>query len=233
MSPSPRPTDAGIASPSEDGTTRYGQERRFRTAAAAGLVSCLQCSTLWRGAADGERCRRCGASLHSRRPHSLERTWALLIAAAILYVPANLLPVMSTRTLFGTQEDTILSGVIYFWITGDWPIAAIIFIASFLVPLFKLCALLLMAVTAQLRSDWARVERTRLYRIVELIGRWSMLDVFVVAVLAGLVRVQGFAEIVPGFGIAAFGAVVVLTMLASLNFDPRLAWDDAGIEGRS
>lgn len=202
------------------------------TAAQLGLLSCHHCGTVWQGAHDGEACARCASRLHRRKTASLQRTWALLIAACIMYVPANLLPVMITRSLLGTQNDTILSGVIYFWVSGAYGLAAIIFVASFLVPLFKLTALMLLAWTAQRHSDWRQLERARLYRIIEVIGRWSMLDVFVVSLLAGLVRIQGFAEVTAGVGIAAFGAVVVLTMLASLSFDPRLTWDagEAAVE---
>jgi len=195
--------------------------------AARRLMGCHHCGTTWQGAIDGEACGRCGTRLHARKPDSINRTWAYLVAAAILYLPANLLPVMITKSLLGTQQDTILSGVIYFWVSGAYGLAALIFIASFLVPLFKLSALVLLNITAQRRSSWRQLERAKLYRILEVIGRWSMLDVFVVALLAGLVRIQGFAEITAGVGIAAFGAVVVLTMLASLSFDPRLTWDTA------
>ena len=198
------------------------------TAGSQGLMSCHHCGTVWKGASEGERCGRCGTHLHVRKPDSINRTWALLVAAAILYLPANLLPVMITKSLLGTQQDTILSGVIYFWVSGAYGLAALIFIASFLVPLFKLSALTLLNLMAQRRSDWRQLERAKLYRMLEVIGRWSMLDVFVVSLLAGLVRIQGFAEITAGFGIAAFGAVVVLTMLASLSFDPRLTWDTQG-----
>jgi paraquat-inducible protein A len=201
----------------------------IRTAAQLGLLSCHHCGTVWQGAAEGEACGRCGTHLHRRKPHSIQRTWALLIAACIMYVPANLLPVMITKSLLGTQYDTILSGVIYFWVSGAYGLAAIIFIASFLVPLFKLTALMLLAYMAQRHSPAGQLERARLYRILEVIGRWSMLDVFVVSLLAGLVRIQGFAEITAGVGIAAFGAVVVLTMLASLSFDPRLTWDSRDV----
>lgn len=204
-------------------------QANIETAAARGLMSCHHCGTVWQGAGgeegEGEPCGRCGTRLHTRKPDSIRRTWALLIAACILYVPANMLPVMITRSLFGTQNDTILSGVIYFWVTGAYGLAAIVFIASFLVPLFKLTALILLVVLAQRRSGWRRQERAKLYRALEVIGRWSMLDVFVVSLLAGLVRIHGFAEITAGVGIGAFGAVVVLTMLASLSFDPRLNWD--------
>jgi paraquat-inducible protein A len=201
----------------------------IETAAALGLCGCRHCGTVWQGAADGAACRRCGTPLHRRKPHSIERTWAFLIAACIMYVPANMLPVMVTKSLLGTQYDTILSGVIYFWVSGAYGLAAIIFIASFLVPLFKLTALMLMAFMAQRHSVHGQLERARLYRVLEVIGRWSMLDVFVVSLLAGLVRIQGFAEITAGVGIAAFGAVVVLTMLASLSFDPRLTWDSKDV----
>ena len=199
-------------------------------ASEAGLIGCPHCGTVWRDAHDGEACGRCGTTLRTRKPDSLNRTWALLIAACVMYLPANLLPVMVTRTLFGTSNDTIMSGVIFFWISGSYGIAAIIFVASFLVPLFKLAALFVLLVTAGRRSAWRQGERTRLYHVIELIGRWSMLDVFVVALLAGLVRIQGFAEITAGVGIAAFGAVVVLTMLASLSFDPKLTWDGPAID---
>lgn len=195
------------------------------TAGQMGLISCHRCNAVWRDAHEGARCGRCGATLHARKPHSIQRTWALLIAAVIMYLPANLLPVMITKSLFGTQQDTILSGVIFFWVSGSYGLAALIFTASFLVPLFKLAALFVLVAMAQSGSDWRQRERARLYQLLEFIGRWSMLDVFVVALLAGLVQIQGFAVVEAGVGIAAFGAVVVLTMLASLSFDPRLSWD--------
>ncbi|MDB5731377.1 MAG: paraquat-inducible protein [Variovorax sp.] len=198
------------------------------TAVQLGLHRCQRCATVWQDAQEGEPCGRCGAALHRRKPDSLRRTWALLLAAAILYVPANLLPVMITRSLFGTQQDTILSGITYFWVSGAYGLAVIVFVASFLVPLFKLASLFMLATLAQRRSDWRQQERARLYHLIEIIGRWSMLDVFVVSLLTGLVRIRGFAEVSAGIGIAAFGAVVVLTMLASLSFDPRLTWADDG-----
>jgi paraquat-inducible protein A len=195
------------------------------TAASLGLLACPHCAAVWQDAQEGEACGRCGTHLHTRKPQSLTRTWAFLIAACIMYIPANLLPVMITRTLFGAQYDTILSGVIYFWVSGAYGLAAIVFIASFLVPLFKLAVLFLLVVTAQRGSSWRQHERAKLYHIIEIIGRWSMLDVFVVSLLTGLVQIQGFAVITAGVGIAAFGSVVVLTMLASLSFDPKLTWD--------
>ncbi|GAC1320992.1 MAG: paraquat-inducible protein A [Collimonas sp.] len=200
------------------------------TAAGLGMMSCHHCGTVWHEVGmhgHDEHCQRCGSALHQRKPDSIRRSWAFLIAACIMYIPANLMPVMITKTLLGVQEDTIMSGVIYFWVSGAWELAAIIFIASFLVPLFKLASLILLTLTAQKRSRWRRLERAKLYRLVEIIGRWSMLDVFVVSLLAGLVQIEGFARITAGFGVLAFASVVVLTMLAALSFDPRLSWDSS------
>ena len=196
-----------------------------KTASRLGMVACHQCGKLWKNVQPHDRCGHCNATLHARKPDSINRTWALLIAAGIMYLPANLMPVMITRTLLDTHQDTILSGVIFFWVSDEWGLAAIVFIASFLVPLLKLVSLTLLVVMAQKKSRWRQLERAKLYRMVEIIGRWSMLDVFVVSLLVGLVQIQGFAKITAGVGIVAFGAVVVLTMLASLSFDPRLTWD--------
>ena len=215
----------------DDAHDLHDEDAHVPTAASLGLTACPHCAAVWKGAQEGEACGRCGTRLYTRKPQSLNRTWALLIAACMMYIPANLLPVMITRTLFGTQNDTILSGVIYFWVSGAYGLAAIVFIASFLVPLFKLAVLFLLVVLAQRGSTWRRRERAKLYHIIEVIGRWSMLDVFVVSLLTGLVQIQGFAVITAGVGIAAFGSVVVLTMLASLSFDPKLTWDSEVAQG--
>lgn len=196
-------------------------------AAGAELLPCHACG-LVAPVAPGRRrahCARCGCALHRRRPDSVKRTWALLIGAAILYIPANLLPVMSTRALFGSTDDTIMSGVVFFWRSGSKGMAAIIFTASVVVPMLKLAVLTLLAWSAQRRSRWRPLQRTVLYRLVEFVGRWSMLDIFVVTLTVALVRFQTLAVITAGPGALAFGAVVVLTMLASLQFDPRLIWD--------
>jgi paraquat-inducible protein A len=224
--------DSNSAAPAESlaaGSMAHGTENPpiYTDAASLNLTGCRHCGAVWEHAASGAACGRCGTALHARKPDSLNRTWAYLITACIMYLPANLLPVMTTSSFLGSKDDTILSGVIYFWVSGAYGLAAIIFIASFLLPLFKIAALLMLVIAAQRRSNWCRPQRARLYHLIEAIGRWSMLDVFVVALLAGLVRIQGFAEITPGVGIAAFAAVVVLTMLASLSFDPKLIWDEA------
>jgi paraquat-inducible protein A len=178
-----------------------------------------------------QHCERCGAKLHRRRPDSIGRTWAFLLAATILYIPAMLLPVMYTDSLFGKEDDTIISGVLLFWNSGSQALAVIIFVASIVVPVLKLAALTLLALTAQRRSRWRPHQRTSLYRVVEFVGRWSMLDIFVITLTVALVRFQTLAVITAGPGALAFCAVVVLTMLASMQFDPRLIWDATDSNG--
>jgi paraquat-inducible protein A len=171
------------------------------------------------------RCRRCGAALHLRKPGSIARTWALLIAAYILYIPANVLPIMNTGSLFGSQSDTIMSGVVYLWHSGSWHLALVVFIASILVPLSKIFALTFLLISVQIGWTYRSLERTKLYRILEFVGPWSMLDVYVVTLLVALVQLKSLATITPGPAAAAFGAVVVLTMFAAMAFDPRLLWE--------
>lgn len=196
------------------------------TAAARGYVRCGACRLLNRVADEtAASCVRCGAALHSRKPASFARSWAYLVAAAILYVPANLLPVMESGSLFMSQSDTILSGVVYLWVTGSWLLAAIVFVASIVIPGAKLVSLAVLLVAAQRRATWQPLWRARLYRATATIGRWSMVDIYVGATLVGLVQFKAFASIVPGPGAVFFAAVVVLTMLASSTFDPRLTWD--------
>jgi paraquat-inducible protein A len=197
------------------------------TAAELGMLSCHACRLVSR-APQGRHdllCPRCGAALHFRRPDSVSRSWAYLIAAVILYIPANVLPMMHTSSLFGSQSDTIMSGVVYFWTSGSWYLALIIFFASIMVPMLKMFALALLLLSVQRRSRWQLQQRARLYRLVEFVGRWSMLDIYVVAVIVALVQLKALASIHPGPGAAAFGAVVVLTMFSALAFDPRLIWD--------
>ena len=205
----------------------------YVTAAAAGLLSCPACALVSRppaargSAASAVRCPRCGAGVHARKPDSLARTWAFLIAAFVLYIPANALPIMDTSSLFDAQQDTILSGVIYLWKSGSWGTALIVFVASVVTPLAKLIALTALLVSVRWKSAWRPHLRAQLYRAVSLVGRWSMLDIFVVTVLVALVQLQSVAVITAGPGAFAFGAVVVLTMLAAFSFDPRLIWDAA------
>lgn len=190
-----------------------------------GFALCEVCNRLGR-LSEHSHCRRCGTRLHARKPASLERAWALLIAAYVLYVPANMLPIMETRSLFGAQQDTILSGVVYLWGSGSWALAMIVFAASIVVPMLKMLLLTLLLVGVQFRIRSPALPQTRVYRLLELIGRWSMLDVYVVAILVALVQAQSLATILPGPGVLAFGAVVVLSMMATMAFDPRLIWDN-------
>jgi len=200
-------------------------------AASVGLWACNLCKLVSKSPSQSSaaHCPRCGARIHAREPYAVARTWALLITAATLYVPANVLPVMETNSLFGFQKDTILSGVVYLWTSGSRTLSLLVFIASITVPLLKLTSLAFLLASVQFRSTWRPDQRARLYRIVEFIGRWSMLDIYVGAVLVALVHFQGVATIVAGPGATAFGAVVVLTMLAAMSFDPRLIWDHAEI----
>jgi paraquat-inducible protein A len=197
------------------------------TARQLGLLSCHDCHLLVevpRGSGhDHLECPRCGAPLHDRK--SLARTWALIIAAAIFYIPANVLPMTITASIAGTQADTIMSGVIYFIHSGSWEIAAVIFIASVFVPLLKLLLLILLLLSVQLRWRWRPKDRTMLYRLTEAVGRWSMLDVFVVTILVALVKLGAIASIEAGPAAVYFALVVIITMIAAESFDPRLIWD--------
>lgn len=196
---------------------------RPATARSLGLARCHDCGLLV--AASRTLCPRCGARLHLRKPDSLGRTAALVLAALILYLPANLLPITVTTAIGTRQADTILSGVIYFMQTGSWEIAAVIFIASVFVPFAKLVILILLLVSVRFRWRWRPRDRTVLYRLTELVGRWSMVDIYVVTILVALVRLGAVATIEAGPAAVYFAAVVVLTMFAAESFDPRLIWD--------
>ena len=197
------------------------------TAASQGYLLCDGCYRLNHAGPEVMEpvCARCGTALHARKPASLARSWAYLIAAAILYVPANLLPVMDSAKLTIVQTDTIWSGVVYLWTTGSWVLSAIVFIASIVIPAVKILSLGWLLIAAQARSARNTLRRAKLYRATAYIGRWSMVDIFVGATLVGLVQFGPLASIVPGPGAIFFAAVVMLTMLASASFDPRLTWD--------
>jgi paraquat-inducible protein A len=190
------------------------------------MVACHSCHLLCLQTEAPADCPRCGAPLHSRKPNSVARVWALVIAAVVFYIPANLLPITHTISLGTVQSDTIMSGVIFFVQSGSWPVALVIFVASVFVPLMKLLILSMLLVSVQRRWQWRPVDRTRLYRLTEAIGRWSMLDIFVVTILVALVHLGALATIEAGPGAVFFAAVVVVTMLAAEAFDPRLIWDN-------
>ena len=204
------------------------------SAAQVGLVSCQTCGLLSRPtnpAAPGH-CPRCGAALAWRRHNSVQYTWALVIAAASCYIPANVLPVLSTTAFGATESDTIMGGVFFLYASGSWPLALIVFVASVMIPLGKLLALAYLLITVQRGSIAHMHDRTRIYYLVEFVGRWSMLDVFVDAFVVALVQLQPLMSVEPGLGVVFFMIVVVLTMLAAQTFDPRLIWD-SGSSGQA
>jgi len=193
------------------------------SAAAQGLASCHVCYKL--APASSGDCPRCGAALHLRIRDSLQKSFALLVTATILYIPANLLPIMITAQLGTEIESTILGGVILLWEMESYPVASVIFIASVMVPVGKMLALYWLCWSVARGHESSRQQRTRLYRWTEFIGRWSMVDVFVVTILVALIHLGGVMMITPGTASIAFGGVVIVTMLAAESFDPRLIWD--------
>lgn len=200
------------------------------TAKEAGLVSCHFCHSLNTppdNLSDTQElhCYVCGSVIHSRIPDSLNRTWAMVIAAIILYIPANMLPIMTVIYWGDGTPENIMSGVISLMSGGMWPLALLIFVASILIPIAKLLILLGLLVSVQFRVRWRARERTQLYRITEFIGRWSMIDIFVIGILVALVQFGNAATVTPGLGALSFAAVVILTMFAAHSFDPRLIWD--------
>ncbi|MGB1311411.1 MAG: paraquat-inducible protein A [Leucothrix sp.] len=203
------------------------------TARQAGLISCDFCHSLNRPCIDEAapnarlqmHCHVCGSTIHSRIPSSLSKTWALVIASLILYVPANILPIMTVVLWGDGSPDNIMSGVVSLLGAGMWPLALLIFVASIVIPIAKLLTLLGLLVSVQMRSKWRPVERTQLYRMTEFIGRWSMIDIFVIGILVALVQFGEVATVTPGMGALCFATVVILTMIAAHSFDPRLIWD--------
>jgi paraquat-inducible protein A len=199
----------------------------LRQSLELGLALCRTCGLAVSRASlesDG-RCPRCQSRIEHRTPFSTEMTLAWLIAGIVLYIPANLLPVMHTGGLMGEADSTILGGILEFWRSGDWDIALLIFIASVAVPFTKFIAIGLLLLTVGNNSRWQQHQRTALYRIVEFIGYWLMLDVIVVALTSALMQFQVLGTAEPRAGIAFFCGVVVVTMLSALSFDPRLIWD--------
>ncbi len=194
-----------------------------RSAAARGLALCDICELVT--PVRESHCPRCGGRLHLRQNHSLQRTWALTIAATLLYFPANLLPILRVDSITGDSASTILGGVVQFWQQADYPVAIIIFTASVMIPILKIISLVALCFAA--RSGNRPRRMTKLYRVTEFIGRWSMVDVFVVAILVAVVQLGSTISIHPGAAALSFAGVVVLTMLAAMSFDPRLIWDAA------
>jgi paraquat-inducible protein A len=203
--------------------------RQLRCPRGRPLISCHNCDQLALmpplPARATAHCLRCGAAMHRRKPNSIARTWALVVTAAILYVPANLLPVMTVIHFGRGEPDTILSGVKALIGAGMWPVALLVFFASITVPVLKVLGLIFLLITTQRRSRWRLRDRSLMYRIIEQVGRWSMVDIFMISILVALVNLGTLATIEPGVGAICFAAVVIITMFASMSFDPRLIWD--------
>ncbi len=202
-----------------------GEAAPRRARPEAGATGCPHCGLV---SAGEPSCPRCGGDLSLRKPHSVSRTWALLLAASCLYLPANFLPVLQLTQLGRGDPSTIIGGALQLLHAGMWPLALLVFFASITVPVLKVASLLFMLITTRRRSTWRLAERTRLYRAVEFIGRWSMIDVFMISILTALVRLGYVAQVTPQPGVLAFAGVVILTMFAVITFDPRLMWDAAG-----
>ena len=188
-----------------------------------GLAGCHVCEKV--SPVAEVHCSRCGTHLHMRKPNSITRTMALLIAAAVMYVPANLLPILTSRELGISTESTIIAGMVEFWNTGAYPIAIVIFTASILIPLLKIVALLWLCAAAKGLVPHSAKLLGKVYWVTELLGRWSMVDIFVVAILVAMVQLGNYMIITPGPGVLAFSGVVMLTMFAAMSFDPKLLWD--------
>ena len=199
--------------------------RQALTAMQAGLASCHVCGTLQSFEAD-RHCVRCGSRLYQRKPFSLQRSWAFLITGLILYLPANLYPIMTTTQLGVTDENTIIGGVILLWSIKSYPVAVIVFVASIVIPLLKFLVISLLLLSIWRGHAGKLGQQTRLFRFIEYIGPWSMIDVFVVILLVALIQFGGIASVLPGPAAMAFAGMVMATMLAAISFDTRLLWDN-------
>ncbi|MEE9303694.1 MAG: paraquat-inducible protein A [Thiotrichaceae bacterium] len=209
----------------------------YKTGIESGLISCPHCELISRlplpetTTASTQKssqtliCSRCDAHLHSRIPDSLNKTAALVFAACFMYIPANILPIMNITYLGSGQADTIIGGTLHLLEEGMWPLALIVFVASIVVPILKLFVMTGLLISVKLRSHWRPVQRTHLFHIIEFIGRWSMVDIFVLAILVALVQFGNIASVDAGLGALSFAMVVMLTMFAAHTFDPRLIWD--------
>jgi len=201
---------------------------RGATARAQGLICCHTCALLVPEMSSQGHCPRCKTLVHSRKTNSIERTWALIFSAVLLFIPANIYPVMTVIQFGQVYPSTILGGVVHLIDGGMWVLGLIIFFASIIVPVLKLIVLSCLLISIQRKTPWRTRDRTLLFRVTEVIGAWSMVDIYVVAILAGLVNLGALSSIRPGIGVVFFGGVVVITMFAASSFDPRLIWDNSG-----
>jgi len=201
-------------------------KHHYRSGKEAGLVLCTECHTIHQFIPKmAMHCSRCGAQLHQRKPDSLNRTWALLITSVILFIPANMLTIMNVIYFGQDDPSTIIGGVIILIQLGSYSVAFVVFAASVLVPLFKMIGILMILLSLKFKINLSDKQRITMFRYIDFIGRWSMLDIFVISILAALVNISGVAVITAGSAATAFGAVVVLTIMAANSFDTRLLWD--------
>lgn len=197
----------------------------IRSARASGMLACTRCGSVWALEDEGARCDRCGHVLHSRDTKSLQKVWAWWVAAIMAYIPANLEPMLRTRTLVAESEATIVEGAFELIHHGDIPVALIILIASVGIPVAKFGAIAYLALSVNRQARLSAHRRQHLYELVEYIGRWSMIDVFVVAILSALVQLNVAAQISPGPAALTFALSVIFTMLSAQSFDSRMIWD--------
>ena len=190
------------------------------------ILNCHTCGFLSLHTGELQTCDRCTSSLHHRKHNSIEATWALFASALILLIPANVYPVMTVIRFGQGEPSTILSGVLHLIESGMWGLAMIVFVASIVVPVMKLTILFFLLISVHKKSIWRPRDRTLLYRVTEMVGAWSMVDIFLIGLLSSLVRLDSLSTIRPGIGAIFFAGVVVITMFAAHSFDPRLIWDN-------
>ena len=190
------------------------------------ILNCHTCGFLSRHTGEHQNCLRCTSPLHHRKHNSIEATWALLAAACVLLIPANVYPVMTVIRFGQGEPSTILSGVLHLIESGMWGLAMIVFVASIVIPVMKLIILIFLLISVHNKSLWRPRDRTLLYRVTEVVGAWSMVDIFLVGLLSSLVSLEALSAIRPGIGAIFFAGVVVITMFAAHSFDPRLIWDN-------
>ncbi len=199
------------------------------TAMGAGLISCHECGKLLRAGPSSVTaqllCPRCYSKVHFRKPNSISKVWALVITAIVLLVPANLLPIMRVDFFGMKSYSTIMDGIIYFFQSGEYGIGLIIFIASVLVPVFKIIGMIIILLTIKFKWKKGLRHKAVMFRFIEFIGRWSMLDIFVIALMSALLNFGSFTSTVAAPAASYFSAVVISTMVAALTFDSRLLWD--------
>jgi paraquat-inducible protein A len=203
----------------------------YQTTKELSLLSCGICNSLYEMSnfedTKNAICTVCGEHLHQRKPNSISRTWALIVAATLFYIPANIYPVMVVETFGKVESHTIIGGVIAFVHAGDYPLALLVFFASIFIPIMKILALMLLLISVQFKSKWNPEHRDTIYKIVETIGKWSMVDVFMISILMALVKLGSIVTIVAGLGSTFFALVVFFTIIAAVTFDVRLVWDNA------